>query len=259
MAKICLVDGDTVAYRCAASIEPTKTKDREPDDLAILRADELMYRILNETQSSEYIMFLSGGENFRKILNPLYKANRTQELPKMLGACQEFLINEWKAKMVHGYEADDAIGMAHEPDKTLIAANDKDFKQLPGEHYNFVRLEWDVVDEETAEFNFWCQMLIGDTSDNIQGVEGLGKVKAPKKLLGLSAKQMYDTVRELYNDDERFLMNFRMLRILRNPVEYENILQEIEDKNSFSQSEGENTPEDSSEEDTGEVPAVDIR
>lgn len=254
--KICLIDGDTVAFRCAASVEPTKSKDREPDDLAILRADELMYRILNETQVSEYQAFLTGGENFRKILYPDYKANRTQPPPKMLGACQEFLIKEWNAKMVHGYEADDAIGMAHDPEKTLIAANDKDFKQLVGEHYNFVRLEWDVVDEETAEFNFWCQMLIGDSTDNIRGVDGIGKTKAPRILRGMDVQQMYNTVQDLYNDDERFLKNFRLLRILRNPIEYECVLQEIENKNSLGQSEGEDSPEISGFEDLGEIPAA---
>lgn len=248
-----------MAYRCAASIEPTKSKEREPDDLAILRLDELMYRILNETQCSEYIVFLSGGENFRKNLTPEYKANRTRPDPAMLGPCQEFLLKEWNARMVDGYEADDAIGMAHDPEKTIVAANDKDFKQLPGEHYNFVKSEWDIIDEETAEFNFWVQMLIGDSTDNVSGVDGLGKIKAPKRLLGLTSQQMYDTVRELYNDDERFLLNFRLLRILRDPVEYENVLKEIENKNFISQSEGEESPEDSSAEDIGEVSEADCR
>lgn len=257
--KICLIDGDTVAYRCAASVEPTKSKEREPDDLAILRADELMYRILNETQASEYRVFLSSGENFRKHICPDYKANRKQPVPKMLGACQEFLLNEWKAEFAHGYEADDAIAMAHHPEHTIIAANDKDFKQLPGEHYNFVKLEWDVVDEDTAEFNFWCQMLIGDTSDNIRGVDGIGKTKAPRILSGMTKEQMYETVRELYNDDERFLKNFRLMRLLRNPVEFENILKEIENKDSLSQSEGEDVTEVSSEEDFGEVPESDSK
>ena len=248
--KIALIDGDIVAYRCAASVEPTKSKDREPDDLAILRLDELMYRILNDTQSAEYYVYLSGGENFRKIIYPAYKANRTQAAPKMLGACQEFLFREWSAKLVSGYEADDAIGMQHDPDKTIVASIDKDLKQLPGEHYNFVKLEFDVIDEETAERNFWTQMLVGDPSDNVRGVDGIGPVKSKRILDG--NPDMYGTVKDLYNDDERFLMNLRLLRILRNPVEYENIIKEIENKNSLSESEGEDSPEVSGEEDIGE-------
>ena len=253
MSKICLIDGDTVAYRCAASVEPTKTREAEPDDLAILRADELMYRILNETQAAEYQVFLSGGEQFRKILYPEYKANRKQPPPRMLGACQEFLVNEWNAKVVHGYEADDAIGMAHDPEKTIVAANDKDFRQLPGEHYNFVKLEWEIIDELTAEFNFWCQMLIGDSSDNVKGVDRIGKAKAPRILTGMSVEQMYETVKELYGDEERFLNSFRMLRILRSPVEFENIMKEIENKNSLGQSEGEEFTENGGAEDFGDV------
>jgi 5'-3' exonuclease len=249
--KISLIDGDIVAYRCAASVMATKSKEREPDELAILRLDELMYRILNDTQSSEYKLYISGSENFRKILYPAYKANRTQPIPHMLGPCQEFLFNEWKAKFTEGYEADDAIGMEHDPDITIVCSIDKDLKQLPGEHYNFVKIEWDVIDEETAERNFWTQMLVGDTSDNIRGVDGIGPVKAKRILDG--NHDMYGTVRDIYNDDERFLMNFRLLRILRNPVEYEHILKEIENKNSLSESEGESPSEDSGGEATGVV------
>lgn len=257
--KIALIDGDIVAYRCASSIEPTKTKEREPDDLAINRLDELLYRILTETGAEEYRVFLSGSENFRKMIYPGYKANREgKPVPKMLGPCQEFLMKEWKAEIVHGYEADDAIGMAHN-ENTIICSIDKDFKQLPGEHYNFVRLEFDVVDEDTAEYNFWSQMLIGDSSDNIKGVEGIGPVKTKKILTGLAPNQMYETVRELYNDDERFLMNFRMLRILRDPMEYENIMKEIENKDFLCQSEGEDATEDSGAEDLGEVSTSDLR
>jgi DNA polymerase-1 len=250
MSKIALIDGDILAYRCAASILQTKTKEAEPDDLAILRLDELMYRVLNDTQSSEYKLFLSGSENFRKIIYPAYKANRTQPPPPMLGPCQEFLLKEWGAKFTDGYEADDAIGINHDPEKTIVVSIDKDLKQLPGEHYHFVKLEFEIVDEETAELNFWTQMLVGDTSDNVKGVAGIGPVKAKRILEGNS--QMYETVREMYNDDEQFLMNFRLLRILRNPIEYDNILKEIENKNSLGESEGQESPEDSGAEDSGD-------
>jgi 5'-3' exonuclease len=259
VTKIALIDGDTVAYRCAASIEQTKTKEKEPNDLAILRADELLYRILSEVGAEEYRVFISGSENFRKMLCPDYKANRAgKPIPTMLGACQEFLLNEWKAEVVHGYEADDAIGMAHN-ESTIICANDKDFKQIPGEHYNFVKLEFDVVDEETAAYNFWAQMLIGDSSDNVRGVDGLGPVKTKRILTGLPVEQMYETVRELYNDDERFLLNFRLLRILRDPMEFNNILKEIEDQNSLGESEGSQLAEVGGEEGIGEVSTSDCR
>lgn len=250
-SKVALIDGDIVAYRCAASILPTKSKEQEPDDLAILRLDELMYRILNDTQSSEYVAYLSGGENFRKLLYPEYKANRTKVDPPMLGACKEFLVKEWEAKFAIGYEADDAIAIEHNPEKTIIVSIDKDMKQLPGEHYHFVKLEFDVVDENTAELNFWTQMLVGDTSDNIKGVDRIGPVNAKRILEG--NPNMYETVRELYNDDERFLLNFRLLRLLRNPIEFENLMKEIENKNSLGESEGEESPEVSGAEDTGEV------
>lgn len=254
-----MIDGDIVAYRCAASIEPTSTKEREPDDLAILRLDELMYRILSEVGAEEYFVYISGGENFRKILHPEYKANRVKAAPEMLGACQEFLHLEWDAKFTEGYEADDAIGMTHEPDKTIVVSIDKDLKQLPGEHYNWVKSEFDVIDEETAERNFWKQMLVGDPSDNVKGVDRIGVKTAAKILDGIDPSTMYSTVRELYNDDERFLLNFRLLRILRSPTEFENVLKEIENKNLVSQIEGEETSEDSGAEIIGDSPTPDSR
>lgn len=253
--RIALLDGDILAYRCAASVEPTKSKEREPDDLAILRLDELMYRVLSDVQTEEYKLFLSGGENFRKTLYPEYKANRKQPAPRMLGECQEFLFKEWEAIMTHGYEVDDAIGMNHHPETTIVVSIDKDLKQLPGEHYNFVKYEFEIVDEETAERNFWTQMLVGDASDNIKGIDGIGPVKAKRILDGKDVTQMYDTVKEIYNDDEQFLLNFRLLRILRNPIELETILKEVENKNIISESEGEDTPEDSSE---GDIESLSI-
>jgi 5'-3' exonuclease len=174
----------------------------------------------------------------------------------MLGACQEFLLKEWDAKFCHGYEADDAIGINHNPENTVVVSIDKDMKQLPGEHYNFVKYEWEIIDEDTAEFNFWCQMLIGDSTDNVRGVDGIGKAKAPRILTGMSKEQMYETVKNLYNDDERFLMNFRLLRILRSPVEYERILEEIDYQNSISKEQGEDVTETSSEHGTGELPTA---
>jgi 5'-3' exonuclease len=178
-----LLDGDLVAYRCAASIQATKTKEEEPNELAIQRADELVYRILETAQASEYVIYLSGEVNFRKLLDPTYKANRTQPRPRMLDPCREFLTKEWGALVCSEYEADDGIGIGYR-DGDIIATIDKDLLQIPAEHYNFVKDTFQTVDEDEADFNFWMQMLVGDTSDNVRGVDGIGPVKARRALQG---------------------------------------------------------------------------
>ena len=57
---------------------------------------------------------------------------------------------------------------------------------------------------------------MGDTSDNVKGIIGLGEKRAEKMLAGCqSVKEMFDTVRTAYNNDSNFLMNGRVLYILR--------------------------------------------
>jgi len=237
-----------VAYRCAASCHPSKKKaldldvpfeelEIEPLESAIFRANDLLYRIVNTTQADEYRVFISGDRNFRKLLYPDYKAHRASvEKPVYLDPLRELLVREWNAEIVDGYEADDGIGMAHN-ERTIIVSNDKDFKQLAGEHYNPVKDEFEVVDSLTASYNFYFQMLKGDAADGIRGVDGIGDVKAKRALSGLTPEEMHSTVSRLYGDEGRFLLNFKLLRILRSIEEYHEI------EASISESQREESPE----------------
>src|SRR5271169_6718690 len=97
---ISLIDGDIVAYRCAASCEPNKIKqEREPIGAAINRADELLHRILSTTATKEHRIFLSSDENFRKVLDPNYKANRIQPKPEYYNPIRHLLVEEWGAEL----------------------------------------------------------------------------------------------------------------------------------------------------------------
>ncbi len=221
MGRIALIDGDIIAYRCAASCEPTKTNpEAENERIAIARANELMDRILNSTQTSEYRVFISGTDNFRKLIYPEYKRNRDEiPKPRHLDALRNLLVGEWGGEVAAGYEADDGIGIAARED-FVICSIDKDFRQIPGRHYNFVKEQHEVVSDEEATFAFWAHMLIGDTSDNVRGVRGIGPVKAGRALQGLSADEMEAVVYDFYGDPGRFALNRCLLRILRAEEEY---------------------------------------
>ena len=190
-----IVDADIVGYRCACANANADV------GLAIWQVDQLLTRILEETEADDWVLYLSGENNFRYGIYPEYKANRRdQEKPKHLEALREHMVLEWNATVVDGYEADDAIGMkAADHEDHTIASIDKDLKQLPGTHYNFVNRTMDEVSPLQGWYNFYTQLLVGDPTDNIKGCLGIGKVKAEKALRDcLTPRQLYDKCVELY-------------------------------------------------------------
>lgn len=241
--RVALVDGDFIAYRCAASCEPTKQREhREERFVAIGRANDLCNRIGDRVAADEYRIFLGGTRNFRKELDPSYKANRAnQPRPVHLDAVRDHLVRKWGAEIVEGYEADDRLAMEAKGN-FIIVAIDKDLLQIPGEHYNPVKDQFQVVDDETAKIHLYTSMLIGDSSDNLRGIDGLGPVKSARELSGLSAEEAFARVNAIYEEHGRdFLSSYRMFRLLRSEEEYLEILNEI----AISKGEGEEVATDS--------------
>ena len=212
-----LIDADLVAYRCAASCEENDTPD-----LAIWRCNELVERILDRVNATDYTLYLSGDGNFRKEINPEYKANRKDKpRPKWLQACREYLVLEWNAKVTDGIEADDALGIAQRED-TFICSLDKDLLQIPGMHYNWVKDEEYYITETEGLKNFWTQTVVGDVADNVFGIYGLGPKKTAKLFETIEGEtwdeldaNYYKLVAELYNDKARLHSNCKLLWILR--------------------------------------------
>lgn len=202
---------DIVAFRCAASNDV-----EEGEEIVLLRAEKLMQDILYITEAQEYRAFLTGSNNFRKQINPEYKANRKDKpLPMWLKSCRDYLVKEWNAEITDGYEADDALGVAQTPD-TIVCSIDKDLLQIPGRHYNFVKQEFQEVLEADGVRHFYKQLIIGDRSDNIFGVKGAGPVKASKLIDHLdNQEEMYECVKDLYDSEERLIMNGQCLWIWR--------------------------------------------
>jgi DNA polymerase-1 len=216
------IDGDIVAYRAAASCEKREKGNLvalDPEPIALLRADRTMRDILEETRAPKYELYLSGDTNFRKQVNPEYKANRKEEKPVHLNAVKDFLVREWNASTTQGYEADDALGF-NQTANTVICTIDKDLLMVEGNHYNFVKKEWQTVTALEGLQHFYRQALIGDTVDNIFGIRGLGPAKSAKIINHLdNEKDMYNAVCKLYNDPDRLDMNLNCLWIWRNEWE----------------------------------------
>jgi 5'-3' exonuclease len=213
---IALIDADLVAFRCAATVQ-----DYDPVDVAIYRVDVLMRQILEATESKEYKAYLTGRGNFRKAINTEYKANRKdKEPPCYLQDCREYLIKEWNAEVSQGCEADDLLGI-EQTDETVVCSLDKDLLMIPGVHFNWNKLEYTHVDQLTGLRTFYKQMLIGDRSDNIFGVDKIGPVKAAKIIDHLTDEiDMLNQVFALYEwDNERFIMNAQCLWIMQNKGE----------------------------------------
>jgi len=206
-----LIDGDIVAYRAACTCE-----DDDSEDYVFSKVDDIVDKILFYTDSDEYKVYLTGSNNFRKTIYPEYKAHRPTEKPFWLQKIREYLVKNWNAEICEGQEADDAMGI-NQTEETIICTIDKDLLMIPGQHYNFVKDEFQTVGYMDGLKHFYMQCLQGDRSDNIKGIPGIGPKKAERILEGCDSEyQMFKAVRNAYGNDEEFLMNGRVLWIRRN-------------------------------------------
>lgn len=83
--------------------------------------------------------------------------------------------------------------------KTVIVTLDKDLDNSAGWHYNWRKKEMYWIPEESANYNFYKQLLMGDPTDNIQGVPKIGEKTAEKILAGCAdEKEMLDAVLDAY-------------------------------------------------------------
>lgn len=205
---ILLGDGDIFAHRVGYGAKNESLEEN------LLRVDKLIREILSETGADGHIIYLSGGKTFRHEINPEYKANRDDmERPPYLQEIREFMVTEWNAVVCDGIEADDALGI-NQTSETFICSIDKDLLQIPGLHYNFVKKEWRSVEPWDGLKFFYEQLLVGDRVDNIFGIHGIGPVKAQKALQWCESEyELFEIVRDMYDDDTRLLMNGICLKI----------------------------------------------
>lgn len=213
---IALIDGDIVCHRVAATVSA-----EEDFEVCQYRIDVLIQQILDATDAKSFKFFIKGKDNFRHKINPEYKANRRDFVkPFYLDDCYRYVSDAWNAIPSHGMETDDNLGI-EQTDETVIASIDKDLLQIPGEHWNFVKCFGQQVNQQDGLRHFYKQMLIGDTSDNLFGIKGIGPKKAEKLIEHLDDEQdMFDTVYNMYDDPQRFVMNANCFWIMRKENEW---------------------------------------
>jgi len=212
-----LIDGDIIGYRVGFASE------EENEKIALSRTATFVETMLwEDLQGVEsYQGYITGRTNFRNAIavTAPYKGNRTSPKPKHLSLIREYLVKAWDFKESVNEEADDCIAIEHVANnfETVIASIDKDFLQLHGKHWNFVKKEWTIVTEEEALINFYMQVLTGDRTDNIIGLKGIGPVKAQRVLSGCeSAAEMYTACVEAYGgSEERVIENANLLYLRR--------------------------------------------
>jgi DNA polymerase I len=223
-----LVDADIVAYRAASSTE--REIEFEPDmwalysdhNLALEAFTDALTGICSRAPQANYRLCFSHHENFRKQLNPLYKANRRDmRKPMGFGALLRKIKEKFAPVVVQWprLEADDVIGiLATDPDAAhVIWSPDKDLKQIPGLHLTDDGIT--AITEEEGERSFLTQVLVGDTTDNYKGCPGIGPVKAEKILNADATTPAWNRIVIQYLnaglDENEALLNARMARILR--------------------------------------------
>tara|TARA_R110000782_G_scaffold96160_2_gene180573 strand:- start:53 stop:775 length:723 start_codon:yes stop_codon:yes gene_type:complete len=218
-----LIDSDIVAYRIAFACQ------NENQKIAKLRIDSYLNDIIacgvDNTYPDCFVdrwqLFLTGKKNFRYDIatTVVYKGNRVAPKPEHLPALREHMMKEWGASVSDGQEADDDVATAGTTlgNDCIMVSLDKDIDQVAGWHYNFVKKIGYYVSESEGLFKLYCQILTGDTADNIVGIRGVGPAKANKILdESLDEYDMYCRCVEAYEGNEdRVIENARLLYLRR--------------------------------------------
>lgn len=177
-------------------------------DQAKKSCDLIIKDIIKNCPAKTYKFYLTGNDTYRGEIATIhkYKGNREKTVkPKWHKQVRQHLIDEYDAKAIDKFEADDflSVGLwsSYRKGLSAVAANlDKDVLQAPGTHYDWVKGTFQQVTPEEGLRWLFIQTLAGDMSvDNYEGIPGVGKAKARKILEGCNTeREMYGASVEAY-------------------------------------------------------------
>ncbi|HUE10554.1 MAG TPA: DNA polymerase I [Steroidobacteraceae bacterium] len=198
--KLLLVDGSSYLYRAFHALPPLSNSRGEPTG-AVLGVLNMLNKLIKEESPERIaVVFDASGRTFRDDLFDRYKAHRAP-MPDDLRSQVQPLLQAVEAMglpllRIPGVEADDVIGTlavrgAEAGYEVLISTGDKDMAQLVGPRISLVntmsntrldragvKAKFDVFPEQMVGY----LALIGDSSDNIPGISGVGPKTASKWL-----------------------------------------------------------------------------
>ncbi|WP_440996651.1 DNA polymerase I [Arhodomonas sp. SL1] len=187
-----LVDGSSYLYRAFHALPPLSTADGRPTG-AIYGVVNMLRKLLEKYEPSHIgVVFDAPGRTFRDELFAEYKANRPP-MPEELREQRAPLVEIVEALglpviEIEGVEADDVIGtlarrVSREGGRLLVSTGDKDMAQLVNDSVTLLNtMSGTVLDPQGVREKFGVEpgqiidylALVGDTSDNIPGVPGVG-------------------------------------------------------------------------------------
>lgn len=140
----------------------------------------------DRTSPTKIIPVVSG-HSWKKDIYPSYKRQRKRD--EYLGLYREQIINKYKPVMIETLEADEVIVMLADylraigRDDYVVFSDDKDLRYYT-ERYCKINITEQIIEQDiiTLQYDQYCQMIIGDREDNIQGVPKVGEKTAPKLL-----------------------------------------------------------------------------
>lgn len=211
-----LIDGHALAYRAYFGMPATfSTRQGEPTH-AVYGFTNMLLAVWHEYNPDYFIVTFDKGDTFRHKMFDEYKATR-EKMPDDL-ATQieriEQLVRVFNMPVFakDGYEADDLLGTlaaqaAAQNIEAYIVTGDRDAFQLVAPNIKVVIsgkkfADREVYDEERVQTRYGVtpqqlidmKALVGDTSDNIPGVKGIGEKGAAKLI------QTYGTLEAIYDN-----------------------------------------------------------
>lgn len=227
-----IIDGHAVAYRqyYALQVKAFSTRAGEPTN-AIFGFARTLLDILQKEKPDYIAVSFDRGLSGREDLYPEYKGTREkmedelrQQLPRIEELVQAF---NMPILALEGYEADDVIGSVvgqaeAQGAKVRIVTGDRDILQLLSDHIT-VQLPkkgendvvWDMaLFRENYGLEPWqlveLKALMGDSSDNIPGVKGIGeKTAIPLLQQYTTVDGIYEHIEEIKGANQQKLINGR--------------------------------------------------
>lgn len=214
--KLVLIDGNSIAYRAFFAL-PLLNNDKGVHTNAVYGFTTMLMRIMEDEKPTHLLVaFDAGKTTFRHKTYKEYKGGRqktppelSEQFPVLREILDAFQIPHYQLEQ---YEADDIIGtLAKEGERNdwdvRVISGDKDLLQLvsPRVTVNLTKKGLSEVDAYTPDFLeekmelradqiIDMKALMGDSSDNIPGVPGVGQKTAVKLL------KEYDTLENLYEN-----------------------------------------------------------